>query len=119
MADLPLTTGALAREGDSGSEDTAAALAGLDCAGDEGAAVADALDVEENWRLIAPSQEEVAVATVDDEVVRNRLLRCGKALGDDHAAEDAAGSGWAPCLARVGENVLRGELEAVGVGRWA
>lgn len=102
---LVLRVGRLLDEADSGGEDAAAALAGLHGARGVGAAVAHALDVEQDGHLVSPRQEEVAVARVDEEVGRDRLLPSREAHGDDGAAKNAACSRGLPRRAGVGEDV--------------
>lgn len=97
----------LADEADGGGEDAAALLARLDGAGGKGAAVADALDVEEDGDGGGAGEQEVAVARVAREVVRNRQMRRCEALRDDGAAVDAPRGEGLPGLAGVGEDVLR------------
>ncbi len=46
-------------------------------------AVAHLLNMEQDRELIGPRQEEIAVAAVDDEVIRDGLLRGGHAHGGD------------------------------------
>lgn len=101
MGELVRCRGTLTDKGHGHGEDAVAALAGLDGAGCEGAAVTDTLDMVEDWDGGGSSEEEVAVTRMDEEVLGDGALACCYGLGDDDTTIDAAGTGrvpWWPCV---------------------
>lgn len=107
VAHLLVPAAAFLDEADGGREDAPPLLPRLHGARGKGAAVAHALDVEEDGDLVGAGEQKVAVARVHEEVLRDRLLGGGEGLRDDDAAEDAAGAGRVPWLTSVCEDVLK------------
>ncbi|KGQ07216.1 hypothetical protein BBAD15_g7481 [Beauveria bassiana D1-5] len=97
---------ALARKRNRRRKDAAPALPRLHRARRKGPPVAHALHVEQDRRRAGAGEQKVAVARVDEEIGRHRLLRRREALRNHGAAVDAPRTGRVPRLARIGEDVL-------------
>ena len=101
-----LAAGVFTHEGQGGCEDGLPSLASLHGARRERFALSYVFHVVEYGDRRVASKNKVAVHAVDGEMGGNGELRGRKALGDDRAAIDTAGSRRVPQGASVGENIL-------------